>query len=163
MSTPEPRALTEACSMCPETLVAFTDTELTEQLSLHVARHHNGATAAVATPERPTMTDAVRILAETWSVVARCDVGVFGGLQYVDALSIAQVLHAGGYSSLAGEIIYRWARNDTDWDDRNDPQFVTEVNRWIALIEPGILDRESSAFCQHYIDTGLYLTEGETL
>ena len=24
MSTPEPRALTEACSMCPETLVAFT-------------------------------------------------------------------------------------------------------------------------------------------
>lgn len=116
----------------------------------------------MSAPERPTMTDAVRILAETWSVVARCDVEVFGGLQYVEALSIAQVLHTGGHSSLAGEIIYRWARNDTECDDRNDPQFVTEVNRWIALIEPGILDRHSSASCQHYIDTGLYLIEGET-
>lgn len=163
MSTPEPHVLTEACSMCPETLVAFTDTELTEQLSLHIARHHNGTPAAAATPARPTLTDAVRTLAETWSDVACYEVEVFGGLQYLEALSIAHVLHAGGYSSLAGEIIYRWARNDPEWDDRNDPQFVTEVNSWIALIEPGILDRESSASCQHYIDTGLYLIEGESL
>ena len=46
MSTPEPRALTEACSMCPETLVAFTDTELTEQLS-------STSPATTTAPPRP--------------------------------------------------------------------------------------------------------------
>lgn len=161
MSTPEPHVLTEACSMCPETLVAFTDTELTEQLSLHIARHHNGTPAAAATPARPTLADAARELTDVFSDLLRFQPGdIIRVLTYSEAEAIANVIYAAGHPNTAALVIYHWARNDPDWDEDNDR--TETIRSWISLINDGTLDTSSSASCQHYIDTGLYLTSGET-
>lgn len=58
----------------------------------------------------------------------------FSSLNYGDAASMADFLHANDKSDVAGKFMAQWASNDEDWAERNEDG---DVDAWIALIPEG--------------------------